>query len=97
MAIGTFDGTASDTCEPKYSCTVGAWKPDGHVSFGDPPSNVGCTPENPWADFNGRELLEIKFDRLYADEYAHGTEGHQMRLLIAKLSRVIEKLVAPLP
>ena len=38
--------------------------------------------------FEERELAEIKFALMYAEEFAHGTAGHNRLLLIAKLAHL---------
>lgn len=40
--------------------------------------------------FDERQLKEIDFDCLYADVYHHGTEGHNARLIIAKMARLLD-------
>ena len=37
--------------------------------------------------FEERELAEIKFALMYAEEFAHGTAVHNRLLLIAKLAK----------
>jgi len=41
--------------------------------------------------FTEREWLEIEFDRCYAEEYRHGTDGHLIRILVAKLADLLEQ------
>ena len=41
--------------------------------------------------FEEREGLEIEYCKLYAEGYRHGTGGHHMRLLIAKLYDLLEE------
>lgn len=43
-------------------------------------------------EFTERELKEIEFDRLYQEKFAHGTDGHNMRIIIAKLVAIIERM-----
>ena len=40
--------------------------------------------------FDDRALKEIEFDRIYARDFAHGTDGHNARLIIAKLVEIVE-------
>lgn len=37
-----------------------------------------------------REKSEVDFNRVYASQYAHGTDGHNIRLLVAKLARMLD-------
>lgn len=41
--------------------------------------------------FSEREWLEIEFSRCYAEEYDHGTSGHLIRKLVAKLADLLEE------
>jgi hypothetical protein len=43
-------------------------------------------------EFAGRELEEIKFARMYHQEFNHGTPGHLHLLLISQLSRLVDVL-----
>lgn len=46
-----------------------------------------------WAiGFTKRELKEIQFCRIYARDFAHGTNGHNERLIIAKMADLLDKL-----
>ena len=38
-----------------------------------------------------REWMEVEFCRVYAEEYQHGTDGHLIRLLVAKLADLLEQ------
>ena len=38
-------------------------------------------------EFDERELKEIKLSLIYADQFAHGTAGHNRLMLIAKLAQ----------
>lgn len=38
-----------------------------------------------------KEWLEIEFCRVYAEEYDHGTSGHVIRKLVAKLADLLEQ------
>lgn len=40
--------------------------------------------------FDERQLKEIEFCRVYADSYAHGTDGHNAKLIIATLARLLD-------
>ncbi len=40
--------------------------------------------------FDERQCKEIRFDRLYANEYSHGTDGHNARLIIAKMADLLD-------
>lgn len=42
------------------------------------------------AAFTERELKEITFARVYAEHYNHGTDGHNAKIIIAKLVAILE-------
>ena len=42
------------------------------------------------SQFSVRELQEIDFCRVYADEFNHGTDGHLVRGLVAKMARLLD-------
>lgn len=44
-------------------------------------------------EFSEREQKEINFSRLYAAEFAHGTEGHNAKLVIAKMAALLDEKV----
>lgn len=41
--------------------------------------------------FDERQLKEIEFCRQYAEKYAHGTDGHNIRLIVAKLADLLDE------
>jgi len=41
-------------------------------------------------NFDERQLKEIAFSREYAINYAHGTDGHNAKLIIAKLANLMD-------
>lgn len=53
---------------------------------------IGKTMDHWTAQFTERELKEIEFDKLYQTEFSHGTDGHNMRIIIAKLVAIIERM-----
>jgi hypothetical protein len=49
------------------------------------------------AVFDERQQKEIRFSRLYAtDEFRHGTDGHNAKLVIARMAWLLDKLVKEL-
>ena len=42
--------------------------------------------------FSEREQKEIKFARLYAKDFAHGTTGHNALIVIAKMAEALDIL-----
>jgi hypothetical protein len=40
--------------------------------------------------FNERERAEIRFDCLYAERFHHGTDGHNAKMIIAKLAALLD-------
>jgi len=38
-----------------------------------------------------REWMEVEYCRVYAEEYRHGTDGHLIRILVAKLADLLEQ------
>lgn len=41
--------------------------------------------------FDERQLKEIAFSRYYARHYAHGTDGHNAKLIIAKFADLMDE------
>lgn len=39
-----------------------------------------------------RQRKELGFAQFYADEYAHGTDGHNRLLLLSKLANILDDL-----
>lgn len=47
--------------------------------------------EQTWRkEFTEREVKEMDFSELYAKDFHHGTEGHNAKLIIAKLVALID-------
>ena len=42
------------------------------------------------AVFTERELKEITFAQVYTEHYNHGTDGHNAKVIIAKLVAILE-------
>jgi hypothetical protein len=40
--------------------------------------------------FNERERAEIRFSILYAQRFHHGTDGHNAKMIIAKLAELLD-------
>lgn len=50
------------------------------------------TPGEDWlSHFDDRQKREIEFCRLYAKDFAHGTSGHNEKLIIAKMAELLDK------
>lgn len=48
-----------------------------------------------WAqELDERQRKELSLARLYAKDYAHGTDGHSRLMLIAKLAELLDKAQA---
>jgi hypothetical protein len=43
-------------------------------------------------NFDERQQKEIKLCRLYAEKFAHGTDGHNSKMIIAKMTEMLEKI-----
>lgn len=41
-------------------------------------------------NFDDRQRKEIEFSRLYAKHFAHGTDGHNAKMIIAKMARLLD-------
>jgi hypothetical protein len=39
--------------------------------------------------FNERDINEILFAMIYADQFSHGTDGHNRLLIISKLAKAL--------
>lgn len=47
-------------------------------------------------NFDERQQKEIEFCRLYAQDFGHGTEGHNAKLIIARMADLLNKVQAAL-
>lgn len=49
---------------------------------------------SPWIKkhFSEREQKEIDFCKTYASYYAHGTNGHNTMMIVAKLSQLLDSI-----
>lgn len=46
--------------------------------------------------FDERQRKEIAFCLIYADDFAHGTDGHNIKLIVAKMAKLLDMgLVSP--
>jgi len=43
-------------------------------------------------EFDARQVNEIEFARIYADQFHHGTDGHNRLLLIAQMANKLDAL-----
>jgi hypothetical protein len=44
------------------------------------------------ANFSDRQVKEIKFSQFYASEFDHGTDGHNSKVIIARLASLLNAL-----
>ena len=42
--------------------------------------------------FDERQLKEIDFSVVYANEFAHGTDGHNAKLIIARMAALLDTI-----
>lgn len=42
-----------------------------------------------------RELKEVQLCRLYQQEFSHGTDGHNIRIIVAKLANLLDMGLIP--
>jgi hypothetical protein len=50
--------------------------------------------KNHWMnELDERQQKELMFARMYAKDFAHGTDGHHRLLLIAKLAAMLDEAV----
>jgi hypothetical protein len=50
------------------------------------------TTEREWyTSLTDRERAEIEFSELYQTNYGHGTDGHNAKLIIAKLAKLLDE------
>lgn len=50
----------------------------------------------PWeTHFDERQRKEIAFCLVYADDFAHGTDGHNIRLIVAKMAKLLDMGLVP--
>lgn len=70
---------------------AGIYPPKKHPDY-EPTTNIGGKKVMSMLDlFSEREWMEIEFCRVYAEEYDHGTDGHLIRKLVAKLADLLEE------
>lgn len=59
---------------------------------------VYATIENKHIDwrefFDDRQLKEIAFSELYAADFAHGTDGHNGKMIIAQMAKLLDTITA---
>lgn len=41
-------------------------------------------------NFDERELKEVDFCRLYYEQFRHGTDGHNIRVIVAKMESILD-------
>lgn len=44
------------------------------------------------SNFDIRELKEIQFCRVYKKQFAHGSMGHNIRIIVAKMADILDEL-----
>ena len=49
------------------------------------------------SQFTDRERKEIEFCRVYADEFNHGTDGHLVRGIVAKMAKMLDAIEQDVP
>ena len=50
----------------------------------------------PWeTHFDERQRKEIAFCLIYADDFAHGTDGHNVKLIVAKMAKLLDMGLVP--
>lgn len=42
--------------------------------------------------FDERQRKEIEFALLYANQFAHGTDGHNAKIIIARMAAMLDKI-----
>lgn len=44
-----------------------------------------------WKRFlDERQLKEVEFSRIYATQFSHGTDGHNAKLIIARMAQLLD-------
>ena len=71
---------------------AGMYPPRKHPDH-EPTTNVGERRQEVilQGHFTERELKEIEFCRLYVDKFNHGTSGHNLRIIVAKMVYLLEQ------
>ena len=52
---------------------------------------VSDEPINWLSHFDARQLKEIEFCRVYAENFNHGTDGHNAKLIIAQMAKLLDE------
>jgi hypothetical protein len=56
------------------------------------------TPEHLWKmEFDERQRSEIEFCRIYARDFRHGTDGHNAKMIIARMAQLLDELEDRIP
>lgn len=42
--------------------------------------------------FDERQQKEIRFSQVYVNEFEHGTDGHNAKVIIAKMAALLDKI-----
>lgn len=49
--------------------------------------------ERDWLkEFDERQRKEIEFSKLYAETFHHGTDGHNSKMIIAKMAALLDEM-----
>lgn len=84
-----FDDEESGTTRGHHSYYV-VWQKT--IKGGQPAPGPNPTPPTDWlSNFDERQRKEIALCRLYAKDFAHGTVGHNEKMIIAKLAELLDK------
>lgn len=74
----------------RFSCRL---KGHSHVTQDEAEE---CIRRTTWLSvFDDRQQAEIGLAVLYAEQFAHGTDGHNVKLIIAKMVTLLGDLNAP--
>jgi hypothetical protein len=56
---------------------------------------MGEQQTNNWRELlDDRQRAELSFSELYARDFHHGTDGHNAKMIIAKLSEMLDRVAA---
>lgn len=84
----TFDGRPIPKWEDLGEPVRNAWEASAQA--------VRAIEVQQGAGLTDREMKEIEFAMLYASTFNHGTDGHNAKLIIAKLYRMLTEGVLPI-
>lgn len=89
----TWDGRPMPTWDDLTTAVRDHWKAAIHsVCSTIKPDYLLAQAESAWiTDFDNRQQAEIRFSQEYYKNFQHGTDGHNAKVIIAKMVTLLDK------